>query len=318
MIIGIVLTLTVTAAVLLLNHRYKKTHKYLQAMQQFRHMRAAKSKQYDIVCFGSMSAKYAFDFTDEVISGYNFGYMSQYLYYTDKMLREYYTCLKENSVVILALADMVFLKHGYGEFGGETQYYGILGNKNMTSYNSEIGFLRYLAREFPLLCHPTWIRFIFHDTAETNSFDLKENPHDAAEMKKLAEEKIVRWISQFHLMDTQNCVGLEFGEIFIETSALLSNMIDFCLTRGLKPVLLVLPVSETFEKQLGKDFMDSVLYANICRANIQGVPVIDFLRDQEFADGNLYVNADCLNKNGRRLFTKRVLSDLKKLGLILQ
>lgn len=54
------------------------------------------------------------------------------------------------------------------------------------------------------------------------------------------------------------------------------------------------------------------MYSNIEKANKSLIPVLDYLKDSEFQDYHLYINSDFLNVNGRELFTKRVVADLKK------
>lgn len=58
------------------------------------------------------------------------------------------------------------------------------------------------------------------------------------------------------------------------------------------------------------------MYSNIEKANKSLIPVLDYLKDSEFQDYHLYINSDFLNVNGRELFTKRVVADLKKINYL--
>ena len=98
-----------------------------------------------------------------------------------------------------------------------------------------------------------------------------------------------------------------------ESRQILTDIIEFCLSKGLKPVLVVTPVSGIMNTHLSDAFMKKVLYDNINMANKLNVPVLDYMRDERFADAGYYCNsADLLNKTGRRMFTNIVVKDIIK------
>ena len=91
-------------------------------------------------------------------------------------------------------------------------------------------------------------------------------------------------------------------------------MIQFCIDKGFKPVLVVTPVSKAMNECISDAFIKKVLFDNIKLANKQGVPFFNYLKDERFQDISLYANnADCLNARGRKLFTKVLLNDTQNL-----
>ena len=132
-----------------------------------------------------------------------------------------------------------------------------------------------------------------------------------------ARKRCSSWCRQFGLKDTvSDEIVPELEKIFIETRAVLTNMIQFCLDNGFKPVLVVTPVSQAMNECLSDAFIQKVLSANINMANTQKVPLLNYLRDERFQEISLYANnADFLNARGRKLFTNVLLKDTRDLYL---
>ena len=93
-------------------------------------------------------------------------------------------------------------------------------------------------------------------------------------------------------------------------------MINYTLSNGLKPVIVVPPCSKELNDFFSDEFLKEILYSNIEKANKNIIPVLDYLKKPEFQDYHLYENSDFLNVNGRELFTKKVVADLKKINYL--
>ena len=104
--------------------------------------------------------------------------------------------------------------------------------------------------------------------------------------------------------------------MFRKTQSLLEEMINYSLSNELKPVIVIPPCSKELNDFFSEEFLNEILYSNVEKANKNLIPVLDYLKDPEFQDYYLYVNSDFLNVNGRELFTKRVVADLKKLNYL--
>ena len=151
-----------------------------------------------------------------------------------------------------------------------------------------------------------------------NSYELLEkNKLNYEQTLQQARKRCSSWCRQFGLKDTvSDEIASELEKEFIETRTVLTKMIQFCLDKGFKPVLVVTPVSQAMNECLSDVFIQKVLFGNIHLANTQKVPLLNYLRDGRFQDRSLYANnADFLNARGRKLFTNMLLNDTRDLHL---
>ena len=301
-IIGIVLT------GFILNEYYY--HIVLRNTQEHQILRGKKKKNLSWISFGSSYCRYGIT-SGKGEAGFNFGVAAQFLYYSDKMLREYSTsCLKNKGNVYLIIADLVFAEVGRGWYGAE-RYNELLKKKTL---GDDFSYKQRLLLRFPLLAHPRNIKRLLRYIikGDQNQYStLRYNELSEKEVHDQAAKRCSDWCRQFGLKDTiSNDLSDELLKKFANTRKILTDMIQYCLDNDFKPILVVTPVSKIMREHLGNDFIQIVLYDNIKMSNKQNVPFMDYLEDPEFDDSSLYCNnADFLNARGRELFTKKLLND---------
>lgn len=290
----------------------------LRYTQEYQIKKGAQQKRaYDIVSFGSSYARYGFDFAECGVEGCNFGVMPQFLYYTSKMVLNYVSRCKPGAYIIIVLPDLVFGEPGKGKYGAER--YALLLSKEVQGDEYSL-YKELFVKRFPLL-KPTLsnlkkcIKDIRRIPKENREYNLMHNELSEKLVDKAAQRRCIDWIKEFHLKDTQSdIIPIELEEKMAESRQILTDIIELCLSKGLKPVLVVTPVSGIMNTHLSDAFMKKVLYDNIDMANKQNVPVLDYMRDERFADADYYCNsADLLNKTGRRMFTNIVVKDIIKI-----
>ena len=89
-------------------------------------------------------------------------------------------------------------------------------------------------------------------------------------------------------------------------------LLDFCIERGYKPVMVSLPLSrelcDLFNPKIKEIYVDSF----VREFKEYNVPYFDYIYDNKFSDSSLFFNALFMNLRGRKLFTHDVL---QRLGL---
>lgn len=297
----------------LLNEYYY--HVVLRYTQEHQIMRGKKGKNYDWIAFGSSYCRFGLTLGEDEV-GFNFGVAAQFLYYSDKMLREYaVSCLKNKGTVFLIIAYLVFAEVGRGRYKAE-RYPLILSKKSL---GDEYSVFNYLRMRFPLFFEPSKTRVLISSLIHgvRNRFDtLKDNQLNYEQTIVQAKKRCDSWCRQFHLKDTiSEEIEPELEEKFMKTRAILTDMIQYCLDHNFKPILVVTPVSKAMNECMSDGFMQKVLFDNIKLANKQNVPFLNYLKDSRFQDISLYYNsADCLNARGRKMFTKILIDDVKKIN----
>lgn len=309
MIASFLILLILILFLLALNEYY--FYVVLSHTQELQILKGKKGRNYSWIAFGSSYCRYGLA-SGENLSGSNFGVAAQFFYYTDKMLREYAeSCLKKNGTVFLIIADLVFAEVGQGLY--EAARYQLLLSKK--TLGDEFSAWTYLKLRYPLIFNPKKIKNLLYYLVKgkNDEYSLSTNKLTEEQALFAARKRCKDWCEQFGLYDTfSKEIPSELEETFSKTREILTGMIQFCLEKGFKPVLVVTPVSEIMNSQLGDDFIKKVLYDNISLANKQQVPLLDYLRDERFKDISLYHNnADFLNAKGRKIFTEVLLKDAK-------
>ena len=281
--------------------------------QDFLMRKGEKGGPYDAISFGSAYCRFGLDFSRCDIKGYNFGYSSQFFYYTNLMLHQYAKTCKKGGAVYLIIADLVFAKEGKGIYGAE-EYIKFLSKDLL---GDEFSVKAYIKARFSLFYNPRLavrcIKKMLGMTIPTQFDTLETNQLTSQQVEAEADKRCKSWCRQFGLADTvTDIIPGELEETFSKTRKILTDMIQYCLDNDLKPVLVVTPVSKIMNDRLSDAFIEKVLFDNIHKANQQHVPFVNYLRDERFSDYKMYNNnADFLNARSRKLFTDVLVNDTK-------
>lgn len=309
--IAILIILILLFLFVIANEYYR--HVVIRNDQEAHIKRGSKVKNaYDIVAFGSSYGRYAFDFSECGINWYNFGFVAQFFYYTDKMIRAFRPSYNADCKVVITVPDLCFAEVGDGLYHPQ-RYVSFLDKSALGKEWSIKNYFLYVI--FPLLSSrkniKRLIKHVLGKDKDTYASMLK-NPLNESKTMAQALIRTSGWVSSFGLYNTTtDVVPKELEKKFQKSTDLLSNIIQYCLDEGLKPCLVVTPVSSVMNSLLSDAFLKKVLYSNIRKANKQNIPVFDYLRDERFQDIDLYAaNADFLNARGRKLFSNVFYQDL--------
>jgi hypothetical protein len=297
-----------------LNILYKRTNHYKNTIYQLKKYINGVPDELEIVNTGSSYARYAFDYSNINLKGFNFGLQPQSLSYDYRIIKQYSYKMKKGCIVLITLPNLVFGFLDYKNDQTNTKYYYFLDPKNILGFTK----YKYLKRViFPILSSQKNIFRIFKDVSLQKLYDQDKNFMKKEQIHADATARVEGWKKQFNLESTiENDLPDEILNMFGRTTELLNEIIEYCLNNNFRPVIVVPPTSAIINNLLSEKFMKKVLYDNIQKANKREIPVLDYLYDERFQDEALYINSDMLNKTGREKFTQVVLDDLKQLGVI--
>ena len=140
---------------------------------------------------------------------------------------------------------------------------------------------------------------------------MEYNPMKNDELERDAKRWIDGWKKQFGISDFDASLTKENVEGRAYRIKLMQTLIDFCTERGYKPVYVIPPVTEHLAKYYTPKFEETYIYGYLKDVNRE-VLTLDYSKDKEFIfNDDLFFNSFFLNKRGRKLFTRRVLSDLE-------
>lgn len=293
-----------------LNYFTKQTTTYRNFYRSIHCVKDVGKKKYRMGVFGSTFAYYDFDLKE--YGGHNFSIEPQSVTYMKKTVRHFLDNIEDGGIVLLSLAGCFFAADSVKPDEECLTYYSFLDVSEFDNFRKEKLFKYYLKRYFPA-SSPTLVKKVLKDDARSYSSG-KPVAGDAASAQ--AKKRIAGWERALSrtITDGFKCdAGLL--EVLARTIKVMRDIIDMVRRNGKTPVFVILPMSSAFNAVCPREFYDEVLYRSLVMLEEKAVHTLDYLYDAELSDLTYYASADCLNSEGRRIFTKRLVEDLDSLVL---
>lgn len=260
----------------------------------------------DVCNLGSNSGKYAFSYDNTGLNGVNWALSPQTLSYDFRILKNYFSYLKEGATVLLPLCPLSGCIKDFTDDKNNHKYYPFLHpilimNYSQSTYDRIMYFINKPFQASPI---KALIR-IFNDLPPINYRIIK--PED---MEEDANEFVDMWKKQFLLTDLDAPISDTNKESIQYNIVLLNDIIDFCLERNLKPVVVIPPMSYELSSKLSGTFRENYIYSFIDKVVKDKVQFLNYLDEKKFNNFELYFNSYYLNTKGSEIFTRQVLNDL--------
>lgn len=260
----------------------------------------------DVVNLGSNSGVHAFDYSDTKLLGMNWALGPQSLVHDFSILKNYFSYLKENATVIITLFPFSCLVSSYNK-QQNFKYYTFLHPATIQDFD-ESEHIRALTlkkqnvlRVAPLHTLKGLLRSYKRCvSSKIHSCDYKNN----------ASNFIESWKKQFGISDLDACLSRKHLQEQKLRANNLSEMIDFCLERELRPVLIIPPIHPELRKYFTDSFVEHYINDFLKKGNTQGAIFKHYMFDKRFNSDKYFLNSLFLNKKGAKKFTKIVLADI--------
>lgn len=269
----------------------------------------------DFVNTGSTFSFYGIDYDACGVNGLNLALRPQALEMDLKMLKHFENRYNRNAIIFIVISDLAFAKRGYDDIGINDRYYKVPGRKEIKPYNL-LKVIR--AKHFPVLY--SWKNFLrfYKDIRPDNEYESRVNENDMEAVEADACMRCRAWLREFGLKDlVDGQQGENFSNVFEYTIGVVADMITWCKKRYYRPVLVNLPVTVELEREFSGEFLDSFYYENIKKAidksGYRDVPFIDLQKYDKLSDYLLYIDSCRLNKTGREIITRILLSRTERL-----
>lgn len=257
----------------------------------------------DLAIFGSAYASYDFDFQEEDIYAYNFGFASQFLYYTEFFVKKYISHVRKNGCVAIVLPPLIFMETGEDAYGGRDRYITICEENEFE--------IKYYHIKKILDCHralffPWRWRYCIFDKPLDKQFSEK-NELTKEQIERKTDERIASWNAKYQLFDKNDYTN--FKEKTKKAANILKNIIGLIENDGKRCCLIVPPVSSSLRSRIPSELLQAILYDRV--EETCDVTILDYWNDARFADEQYYIHIDFMNAIGRKEFTKQVVKDLR-------
>ena len=245
----------------------------------------------EMVNLGSTFSKYGFDYRYFGKRGFNFAVAPQPLKTDREVLEKYQKHIDKNAVVVIVIVcPFGFCVHEYSSL-------------RRPPFQREISWLKRLVKK----------ALRYDNRKQHNS----EKTLSAGELCQInSHSRVEGWKKEFFLKNTTTQLPTkELQKTFVKTRAELAGIIALCKENSFRPLIINMPAMGEEYSQFSDAFIKAFYEDNLERANVDGVPVIDYFGDERFNDISLYENyADCFNDKGRRFFASVLMEDMTKLG----
>lgn len=263
----------------------------------------------DIVNIGSGPSYYAFDWSDVPgISGYNLAIAPEDFRYDARIIKNYGYHVKKGGVVVVAVVPLSFGENEYQNKSSFSEKYASI----LPSEDVDLPKWRYfLVRNFPLAVKVK--NKLFRIISKIFCRD-KKKPGNLPQKDRM-HSLIAGWISENrYLHDLKDGEQAEnYRETFQRRRGELKEIIDNCRRQGLKPVLLLPPLSSKLREQISDTFIEKFVYDNVHSVLDGDVLILDYIDDPRFKSESYYTNGLFLTQPICRKFTKIVWEDINNL-----
>lgn len=288
------------------NYLARKTNAYKNFYRSIHVVKdIPKDKKYKIGAFGSTFSYYAYNLKD--YNGHNFSVEPQSVRYMEKTIKHFAENIEEGGIAFISLAGCFFAASSTASDEECLTYQAFLEQNEFDNYCQKTKIKYYLKRYLPALS-PYYVKCILKDEPLKYAINSGLSHENAI---KQAEKRIKGW---------EHVVGKTINEDFTVDSDLqtkidsnievMKRIVTFLRSRNIVPVFVILPMSNTFNSVCPRKFYDEILYKSIKSLKNEGIPTMDFLYDKDMGNESYYYLADSLNANGRKQFTKKLMSEI--------
>lgn len=275
--------------------------------------RSHDDRNYDIVNLGSSGGKWAFDYTGTGVKGMVWAQQPQTLSADYQLLRHYHSILRKGGYVAITIMPFTGLNK-------QTDVWDAVRYLKIDTQNEPIEtYLLDEARQFaelPIMTGKpavkTLIKYMLgrNKPIENTLAGLDHNTMDEAQLQQDARRWMDGWQRQFVIDDFEAPLTPQNQKGRAYRIDLMRKLIDFCIERDYQPVWVIPPVTKYLASHFTPKFRQLYVYDYLKQVD-RNIPLLDYSNDQELMDESLYFNSFFMNLRGRKLFTRRVLKDLK-------
>lgn len=269
-------------------------------------------RNFDVVNLGSNPALFGFFY--EHNRGQNWATGSQGFPMDFEILKYYHSYVKEGGYVLIpimpfsSISNFLETRPEYWSDSYYMKFAKILDSAQIKKLPN-IRKIQ-LKMRFPIVFNPKLLYYVLHDVLPDSRLNIADQIMQTAELEYDAKRWIKGWMKEFEVRSYEEFWGEKFAPYFESGVKMLSEMIDYCLYRNLKPVIITIPMSSYLAKEFTPEFRQKMIKDFVNRANIKGVKFLDYMFDERFSKADLFNGSFFLNLSGRKEFTRQVMLDL--------
>lgn len=254
---------------------------------------------------GSSHGAYDFDYScieDRGYNCFNFANTSQSYNYDYAILKEYGQYMESNSVLFIPVSYFSFNNEVVTTAEAEAlsvRYYHCLSPENIPDYDPYVDLI---TNRLPILSAGSDILKLFPQLDLVLTAHAADTGDDVEEFARRAQERYSR-----HFDNKE--------EYFMpERIEELYDIIDYCQTNKITPVLITTPFSKYYRDLVSQEFLQEFQDTVMKVATDTGVNYYDYSNDPRFRENlDLFSDSDHLNEEGAAYFTNILCDEVDEL-----
>lgn len=211
----------------------------------------------DVVNLGSGGAFHAFNYDGLGIKGVNWALCPQSLVDDFNILKNYFSFIKEGGTVILTACPFGFLFSANYELNHNRKYYTFLHPATVIGFDETERVKALTLRNNPFAAKPKrCIKEFLKYCKNKYFFPKHEMVSSCVDFSRSAKEFVDGWKRQFGITDLSMPLSDRHKYEYESRKKTLLEIIQFCLERGLSPVVVYPPIHPELKKLFPKSFED--------------------------------------------------------------
>lgn len=252
----------------------------------------------DVVNLGSSSSVAAFDYSGHPeLKTANWAMTPQTLVADFEILRNYSCYLKKGATVIIPMCPFSCLGGSNDDLADK--YYTVLNIASMphASYRRQ-------QQQMQMKNNP----WRYYPLAQL----ISRKPSSKGIAKKTfeadAKMRMESWRKEFSMIRFSDHLSLVNQDSYHDSAKILGQIVNYCLEREFRPVLVMPPVSEALRGQFTPEMKKLFIDEFVKKGNANKAKFLDYFEDGRF-DVADFQNSIMLNAEGAKKFTDVVLKD---------
>lgn len=252
----------------------------------------------DVVNLGSSSSVAAFDYSGHPeLKAANWAMAPQTLVADFELLRNYSCYLKKGATVIIPLCPFSCLGGSNDDLADK--YYTVLNIASIPHASYRRQQQQMQIKDNPWRYYPL-VQLL---TRKPSNKGIAKDAFEAD-----AKMRMESWRKEFSMIRFTDPLSLVNQDAYHDGAKLLGQIVDYCLEREYRPMVVMPPVSEALRDQFTPE-MKSLFVDGFVKEGVKDkVLFLDYFADARFAVAD-FQNSFMLNATGSRKFTEVVLKD---------
>lgn len=266
------------------------------------------SKQFglDVVNLGSGAAVNAFNYEGLPIKADNWALSPQSIVHDFNILKNYFSYIKEGGYVIITICPFSGLFSNYDK-KHNFKYYSFLHPATISNFDEcerqkALRLKHNPIKEMPSYCIKRTAREYILMMKNRLRYQNRNN-------LRLSSTVIMEsWKTQFAIVDLGKPLSKQHEKEIESRGQTLRDIVMFCKERNLKPCIVIPVMSSYLSSLFPKNFKS--IYMEKLLDEID-VPILDYMYDEIGNHDEYFETALLLNNIGAKIFTAKVICDLK-------